>query len=94
MFRNIFPTPSSYDYYVEMGQIAIRDMLSELDKSNLPYLATTPHIAKRLGQRSICEILTNPEKCNGHFNVEGNQIISELVGNYIVENSLLESTPH
>ena len=83
-----FTTPSSYEYYLKSGQVAIRDLSSELDKMNLPYIALTPHIAKRLGQRSICEILSNTEGCTGHLNAEGNRIIADIVEDYIVLNAL------
>jgi hypothetical protein len=88
-FTLFYPTPTSYNHYVKSGEIAIGTLSSEMDRLNLPNLVLSPFIRNRLGQRDICELVTSPAKCTGHFNAEGNRIISEIVKTYITQNSLL-----
>lgn len=88
-FALFFPTPSSYNSYIDDGRISLNSIFKKLEENGFPYLSLTPFLAERLGQRSICEILSKPNACTGHFNAEGNGIIADIVGNYITQNELL-----
>jgi hypothetical protein len=79
----LFPTPSSYRYFTSTGKVATQLLIDDFRSLGIPYLALAPALAQQLGSRSICNILAQPERCVGHFNVEGNQLLADVVFRYL-----------
>ena len=88
-FLIVFPTPSAYDYFIDNEENIMSPLLNGLEAEHISHLDLTKYLAERLGQGGICETLTNPEECVGHFNAQGNKMIAEIVRDHISLNSLL-----
>ena len=88
-----FPTPGSYNKLKRIGISSLEPLLKKLTELGTPYLTFESYLLAQLGERSICELLTNVQGCTGHFNPKGNQMIAEFVSTYITENSMLKK-PH
>lgn len=84
-----FPTPGSYKKYKREGVSSLEPLLKEMDELGTPYLTFESYLDTQLGDRSICELLTNIEGCTGHFNSKGHQMIADFVSTYIAENRML-----
>ena len=79
-FVLLFPTPSSYELYVDTGALAMAPLMAELESRAIPHLDLTAPLARLLAERDYAEILTNrPQPGMGHFNAAGNGMVAGLV---------------
>ena len=92
-FVVLFPTPSSYRHYMSTGQTVLRDLIDSLEKAGIDYLHLTPGLSRYLNGRSYCEILVDPEQCNGHHSPEGDRVVAELVHEHILARQAAQGGP-
>jgi hypothetical protein len=88
-FVVLFPTTSSYDYYVRTGEDSARDLIDMMEAQGIDYLNLTPELTRALGERSYCEILTDSENCFGHHNPEGDAMVARLVHEHLLRRGLI-----
>jgi hypothetical protein len=86
----LFPTPSSYEWYAESGDVVTRFLIDELEKRSIPVLDLTVPLAGRLAGGNFCDLLTRAETCIGHFNAEGNRLVAQAVLDYFNSNHWLQ----
>ncbi|MFQ5559464.1 MAG: hypothetical protein ACE5FU_02615 [Nitrospinota bacterium] len=86
-----FPTPSSYKKFAMSGRLSMATILKRFDGLGIPYLTFESYISENLKEEKLCDLLTNPEKCAGHLNREGSQVLAEFLSTYIIQNSMLGS---
>ena len=84
-FFVFFPATNEYDYFRRSGNRAIQPLLDELDRRSIPYLDLTRSFHTALGGDDICPMLTQPNKCRGHFNATGNRMVSDHVYEYLAD---------
>lgn len=78
----VFPTPSSFAYFREHGVITTQPLLDGLAERGIRYVELSRGIARYLGDRDYCELVVGRD-CRGHYTAEGNQVVAELVGQYL-----------
>ena len=82
----LFPTPSSYDYYLASGRLIIQPLVDQFEASDVPYLALTPRFAHELDGRSFREVITNwPKPGMGHLNALGSEMVAEFIFEFLAE---------
>lgn len=86
----LFPSPSSYRTYIERSVPVLQPLMDAFEKLGIRYLALVRPLREHLGERSYCKIVTNPRRCSGHLNAEGNRLVAEFVHAYLVQNSVLQ----
>lgn len=84
-----FPTPGGYKKFKKSGISSLEPLFGRLTKLGIPYLTFESYLVAQIGERSICELLTNIRGCTGHFNAKGNKLIAEFVNSYLTDNSML-----
>jgi len=75
----LFPARNEYDYFRRSGVRAIQPLLDEFDHRSIPFLDLTHLFHSALGGASICPLLTDPDKCQGHFNAAGNRMVADFL---------------
>lgn len=88
-FVLIFPTARAFISFKRSGSIATQPLTDILKMRGIRHLELYQAFAERLGDRSFCELVTDPATCTGHFNGEGNKIVADVVSGYIVREHLL-----
>jgi hypothetical protein len=84
-----FPTPSSYEMFLETGVNAYQQLLDLFEAEGLTVMDLHWPINNYLGDRAFCDLLTDSAACKGHFNVEGNELVADILYKKIMEASLL-----
>lgn len=82
----IIPTSQDLWYMRENEVNPVQPLLNKLRQAELRYFDLMPQILKRIGQRDICEIFAKKvfgKYCWGHYNDDGDAIISSLVYDYL-----------
>lgn len=86
----LFPTPASYN--ISHGGVSALHPLSEqLEAHGVPTRDLTTDFGVHLGDRSICELVTDRATCTGHFNAAGNRVIAEAVERFLVAGKLIDA---
>jgi hypothetical protein len=85
----LFPTPSSYKYYRRTGKLALQGLIDATKRANIDCLDLTVGLAHYLGERSYCELLIDPERCDGHHNPEGDRVVATLVYDFLIQTGLI-----
>src|SRR5262249_50297898 len=88
-FVLIFPTPRAFASFKRIGAIPTQPLTDILKMRGIRHLELYHAFAERLGDRSFCELVTDPATCTGHFNAEGNKMVADAVYGYIVREHLL-----
>jgi hypothetical protein len=88
----IYPTGRSFKRFKETGVIVTRPLIENLERRRIPYLDLHEGFGKRVEPQGFCDLLTQPAKCTGHFNGEGNAMVSEIVYEHLIKTNLLEGT--
>lgn len=91
VFVLICPTARSFKQFKETGELVTRPLIDDLERRHIPALDLHEEFGKRVEPQGLCELLTQPPVCAGHFNVEGNVMVSEIVHEYLVKMKLLEA---
>jgi hypothetical protein len=87
----IYPTPRSFKQFKETGRVITRPLIENLERRRIPYLDLHAGFGKRVEKPGFfCDLLTQPAKCAGHFNSEGNAMVSDIVYEHLVKTNLLE----
>lgn len=86
----LFPGPFSYRSYIERSVPALQPLMEAFERLGIRYLALVRPLAEHLGEKGYCKIVTEPGRCRGHFNAEGNRLVAEIVHAYLVQNSFLQ----
>src|SRR5262249_696004 len=86
-FVLIFPTARDFTSFKRTGSIATQPLTDILEVRGIRHLELYHAFAERLGDRSFCELVTDPATCTGHFNAEGNKMVADVVYGYIVRES-------
>jgi hypothetical protein len=72
----LFPSGASYNLNLATGESAFAPLVAALDERGIRSRDLTQDIATYLGERSFCELLTDPDRCTGHYNAEGNRVVA------------------
>jgi hypothetical protein len=64
-------------------------LIEALRARGIRTVSLTTLLKDRLAGRSLCELLIEPQACNGHFNPEGNRIVAELMVRYLRDEGLV-----
>ena len=67
----------------------MQPLMDQLDARDIPYLDLTRSFHVAFDGGPICPVLSDVENCDGHFNAEGNRMISEFLYEFITENHYL-----
>ena len=79
----LFPTFSSMRFYQNSRKSALQPLAIRLKKLGINTLDLHDPLLQKLRARGYCSLLTNPGACSGHFNVEGNRLVAEIVKSFI-----------
>ena len=85
----VFPTPNSYEWFHDNGRLATQDLITHLEAEGVITLDLTAAIAEQLGGTSFCTLVTLPDICEGHFNEAGNQLVADIVYQFLQDERLL-----
>ena len=85
----MIPTPSSYHYLLKTGTLTTGAISRQLEQRGVRVLDLTTELMRDLDKGPLCPILTQPGRCQGHFNAEGNRMIAHIVHAYLARESLL-----
>ena len=85
----VFPTAKSYQVYLDTGQIAYQPLLDIISENDIEVLDLHAPFRAHLGNRPLCDVLTNPEQCVGHFGENGNALVAEFIYKKIADSGLL-----
>ena len=85
----IFPSPSSFAWYKENQTLSTKPLVDLLETKGIEVLSLTPLLDEMLEDDPYCEILTKSGQCIGHFNEQGNQMIAEIVAQYLLQEKWL-----
>ena len=88
----IFPAPSSIRFHRERGENAAQSLKDSLATGDIKMLDLIELIPALLEGKSYCDILTARERCQGHFNRQGNQLVAEIIHDYVRGSSALIET--
>jgi hypothetical protein len=86
----IYPTARSFKLFRETGRVVTRPLNENLERRRIPYLDLHAGFGKRVEKQGLCDLLTQPAQCTGHFNSEGNAMVSDIVYEHLVRTNLLE----
>lgn len=88
----IFPSTVGYQYWDEQNINPTQTLSDALTDMKVDYLDLTPAIHSYLGGKDYCGLLTNEKgRCSGHYNEEGNRVVSSLVKKWLTDkNGYLE----
>jgi hypothetical protein len=73
------PTPSAVEYFKRRNIWVYQEMADSIAREGIRVIDAGPYMLKKLVDRSFCSLLTEPEQCIGHFNVEGNKLLADLM---------------
>jgi len=83
----LFSTPMSYKYFQDQGISAFSEITKVLKARGIAHLDLGKEIADRYGNQSYCDLIAAPDACGGHFNPHGNEVVAEIMYDYLVKNS-------
>ena len=90
-FVVILPTPSSFDFFAERGELVMEPLVTRLEASGVPYLALTPRFAEKLRDERFATVITNwPKPGMGHLNRRGNAMVAGFVMEHLEVSGLVE----
>jgi hypothetical protein len=89
----IFPTRSALEIYLRTGRSPFEPLRAALHQRKIQVYDLVGDMATYLRNRSFCEILTNSNKCTGHFNPEGNKVVANLVYGRLLAEGMLHRKP-
>jgi lysophospholipase L1-like esterase len=75
----ILPSQTSYNYYVDTGNPATKQLTDELKRVGVEAHDLTYGMRQYLDERSYSELQLPPGATDSHLNAEGNRVIAELV---------------
>lgn len=81
----IYPTGRSFKRYKETGFLVTNALVSKLERQGITYLDLHSAFAARFDSNKFCGLLTKAEPCTGHFNAAGNQVVADIVYEYLNE---------
>jgi hypothetical protein len=85
----IFPTPSAYRHLLRTGELVTSLLDLALEERSIRVLDLTESLVRTLPRDGLCAILSEPNKCRGHFNAAGNRMIADIVYAYLRSEALL-----
>lgn len=78
----IIPSITHLKYQLANNQSPVYSLLERLTEEKISYLDLTNKILKQMKNRDLCEIFAYKRMiggCGGHYNREGNKIITEII---------------
>jgi hypothetical protein len=75
----MLPGASSFRARAEFGQPEYAPLIAALATRKIEVFDPSRALLSALGQRSYCELYTEPADCNGHFGIEGSRIVADVV---------------
>ena len=84
----IIPDYTSLSYYQSSGKNINKKIYENYNWSKHVWDSTT-WLASKMRKPSLCYYLGNSRDCNGHYNIEGNAIISNFLYKKIMDNKFL-----
>ncbi len=75
----ILPTPTAIATFQATGTWPYAPLIDAMAAKGIEVVNLGPPFIERLGGRKLCELLTHPESCNGHYNSEGYATLAEIV---------------
>jgi hypothetical protein len=89
----IYPTARSFRLFKETGTVVTRPLVENLEGRRIPSLDLHAGFGKRVEKQAFCDLLTQPAQCAGHFNAQGNAMVSDIVYEHLARTNLLEMAP-
>ena len=84
-FLVLFPTPSSIAYKLKTNSSVLAEMANRIEQNGMPVLDFEQHAIDAAKDGNICPLLSDAERCVGHFNAQGNALLAAAVENFIAE---------
>jgi hypothetical protein len=75
----VFPSPRTLRIVERTNRTPYADLIRGASESGTRIVDLSDGLLARLSGRSPCEIATHPDACRGHYNVEGNAWVAEIV---------------
>ncbi len=75
----IFPTLSSYEEFVEDGDVVTTPLVAKLERAGLTVLDLHEPLRAGLQGESYCALLVYPERCAGHYGPDGSRLVAEIL---------------
>jgi hypothetical protein len=79
----LFPAPEGYLIFRKTDISPFKPLTKALQQRGIPVIDLSSNISTYLRERSFCTLLTSPDECQGHFNVEGYDLTADVVEYYI-----------
>lgn len=82
----IIPDVRHLKYHHKNGISPVKTLLERLQQEQITYVDLSDDLLKHMGDRDICEIFAHQRAligCGGHYNNEGNEIIANIVKEYL-----------
>jgi hypothetical protein len=79
----ILPTPTAIATFKSTGKWAYGPLIDLMAAKGIEVVNLGPEFMQRIGDRKLCELLTHPESCNGHYNSEGYAMLASIVQSVI-----------
>jgi len=75
----ILPGASSFRARDQFGEPEYASLVTALATETIDVFDPRTALLSALGQKSYCELYTEPANCNGHFGVKGSGIVADVV---------------
>jgi hypothetical protein len=79
----LLPTPVSYRNLLDDGTNFLAPLAQGMEAADIEHIDLALHFRQRLGGRSYCELLVQPDACAGHYSPEGNAVLAEIVHQHL-----------
>lgn len=86
----LFSTPNSYEYLKDRGVSAFHEIRGALEARGIGYVGLADEIAGRLGTGPYCDLIASADTCAGHFNARGNELVADIMHDFLVEKAWLD----
>ncbi len=82
----LFPSASAYKLARSTGVSPLEPLAAALEARGQRTRDLTTDLANYLGERSVCELMTEQEACRGHYNINGNRVLADAVHRFLTAN--------
>ena len=89
----VFPSLTAYELSRRAGGSPYASLTTALEARGIVVRDLIADFAGHLGERSFCEILTQPSRCAGHYNAEGNRLVAAVVQRQLAAAGLVVADP-
>ncbi len=80
----IFPSTAGFQYWKRTGNNPTKNLPDALTNMGIDFIDLSLLISSNLDGKDYCDLLANKARyCSGHYNAEGNRIVSKIVAKWL-----------